>query len=176
MRRTLAAHEFHEQLHDYQRTALRCEMQPVYQVVGEREPFEKFQSGDPVLPPHDEGARPWLDQVARQTSEGKRMERVRIHQDPPTDYQRWLRWTGEWNIQAGEHLHYLTEHEATGAGLINAVAQRDWWLFDDSRLMVLTHNEEGRRIHTELFTDEPQLELARAWWDLAVHTTRGENT
>lgn len=175
MRRTLTGDDFQEQLRDYAHTALRCEMQPWYLVAGEREPLELFIADTPVEPPKLEGSRGWLEQVARQRSEGKRMERIRIHRDPPTDYQRWMRWTGQWNIAAGERIHYLTEHEATKAGLITAVAQRDWWFFDDNRLMVMTHNEEGRRIHTELITDEAELQRARAWWDLAVHTTRGEN-
>ena len=96
--------------------------------------------------------------------------------DPPTDYQRWMRWRGRFNTEAGETLHYLTVDQATEAGLLNGVALRDWWFFDNDRLMVLTHNPEGRRIHTELITDEHELNRARALWDLAVHTTRGENT
>src|SRR5689334_1058536 len=107
MRRTLTNAEFHEQLRDYKRTALRCELQPAYQVVGEWEPFQKFLAGTPVPPRQVEGAQAWLDQVARQVSAGRRMERIRIHRDPPTDYQRWIAWTGQWNIQAGEHIRYL---------------------------------------------------------------------
>lgn len=175
MRRTLTGDEFHEQLRNYTSTAFRCEMQPWYQVAGEREPFELFLAGTPLEPPQLEGSQAWLEQVEQQTKQGRRMERVRIHRDPPTDYQRWMRWSGQWNVKAGEHIHYLTEQEATSAGLITAVAQRDWWLFDNNRLMVLTHNPEGRRIHTELITDKTELDRARAWWDLAVHTTRGED-
>ncbi len=174
MRRTLTDEEFSTQLRDYSHTALRAELQPFYWVADEREPFQWFLDGRPAPPPEVEGARAWLDQVTTQCQQGKRMERIRVHQDPPTDYQRWMRWYGEWNIAAGERIDYLTEAEAATAGLLAGVAQRDWWLFDDSRLMVLTHNEEGRRIHTELITDETELNRARAWWDLAVHTTRGE--
>ncbi|MFI5895622.1 DUF6879 family protein [Actinoplanes sp. NPDC051513] len=175
MRRTLAGDEFSTQLRDFKRTALRCEMQPWYWVASERDAYSNFLAGSPVEPINVEGSARWLAQVANQRAEGRRMERVRIHRDPPTDYQRWIRWTGQWNIRAGERIDYLTEGQATVAGLLAGVAQRDWWLFDDKRLMVLTHNEEGRRIHTELITDEAELDRARAWWDLAVHTTRGEN-
>jgi hypothetical protein len=176
MRRTLTNEEFSEQLRDYSHTALRAELQPFYWVAGEREPFQWFLDGHPSPPSEVEGARAWLDQVTAQHAQGKRMERFRIHQEPPTDYQRWMRWSGKWNIAAGERINYLTTDQATAAGLLTGVAQRDWWLFDDNRLMVLTHNEEGRRIHTELITDETELNRARAWWDLAVHTTRGETT
>ena len=42
-------------------------------------------------------------------------------------------------------MHYLTVEQATAAGILNGVALRDWWFFDDARLMVLTHDPEGTR-------------------------------
>jgi hypothetical protein len=176
MRRTLTNAEFAEQLRNYERTAYRFELQPFYTVDGERDSFQQFLEGRPVSPLDVAEDRAWLEMVAKQTAEGKRMARLRVHQVPPTDYQRWMRWRGTFNIAAGEDIRYLTLAEATTAGLLNGVALRDWWFFDDQRLMVLTHNPEGRRIHTELITDEPELNRARALWDLAVHTTRGEKT
>lgn len=176
MRYTLTNADFTAQLRDYAHTAYRFELQPFYAVDGEQESFRRFIEGRPVSPLDVAEDRAWLDQVRRQTAEGKHMARVRIHQDPPTDYQRWMRWRGTFNVEAGETLHYLTVGQAAKAGLLGGVALRDWWFFDNNRLMVLTHNPEGRRIHTELITDDIELEKARALWDLAVHTTRGENT
>ncbi|MEU4236812.1 DUF6879 family protein [Actinoplanes sp. NPDC026619] len=167
--------EFAEQLRDYQQTAYRFEVQPFYTVDGEQESFQRFLEGRPVSPLDVEEDRAWLERVRRQTAEGRRMARVRVHKDPPTDYQRWMRWRGDFNTAAGEAIHYLTVERATEAGLLSAVAIRDWWFFDDSRLMVLTHDPGGRRIHTELITDETELDRARALWDLALCTARGEN-
>ncbi len=175
MRRTLTNTEFADQFRQYAHTAYRFELQPFYTVDGEQESFQRFLEGRPVSPLDVAEDRAWLDMVRQQTAAGKHMARVRVHQNPPTDYQRWMRWRGTFNTGAGETIHYLTVAEATQAGILNAVAVRDWWLFDDTRLMVLTHNPEGRRIHTELITDETELKKARALWDLAVHTTRGEN-
>lgn len=174
MRRTLTGDEFQEQLRDYRRTALRCELQPRYWVASERDAFASYLAGKPIEPTEADGSSRWLVQVARQSAEGRRMERVRIHRDPPTDYQKWVRWTGQWNVRAGERIDYLTEQAAAGAGLLVGVAQRDWWLFDDERLMVMTHNEEGRRIHTELITDDAELDRACSWWNTAVRVTRGQ--
>ena len=175
MRRTLTNDEFARQLRDYTSTAYRFELQPFYTVDGEQASFQRFLEGRPVSPLDVAEDRAWLDMVKAHVAKGRRMERVRIHQDPPTEYQRWMRWRGAFNTEAGETIHYLTVSEATRAGLLNSVAPRDWWFFDDNRLMVLTHNPEGRRIHTELITDETELSKARALWDLAVHTTRGVN-
>lgn len=174
MRRTLTNAEFAQQLRDYEHTAYRLELQPRYSVDGEHEPFRLFLDGRPVSPLEIAEDRAWLDQVARNKAAGKHMARVRVHQTPPTDYQRWMRWRGPFNEAAGETIHYLAERDAVAAGVVVGIAPRDWWFFDDSRLMVLTHDAEGRRIHTELITDETELAKARALWDLAVHTTRGE--
>jgi hypothetical protein len=174
MRRTLTNAEFAQQLRDYTSTAYRFELQPFYTVVGEHESFQAFLAGSPVSPLDVEEDRAWLDMVREQTATGRTMARVRVHHDPPTDYQRWMRWRSAFNEQAGETMHYLTVEQATAAGILTGVAPRDWWFFDDTRLMVLTHDPEGRRIHTELITDEAELTKARALWDLAVHTTRGE--
>nr|WP_221374443.1 DUF6879 family protein [Actinoplanes polyasparticus] len=175
MRRTLTNDEFAQQLRDYTSTAYRFELQSFYTVDGEQESFQRFLEGRPISPYDVDEDRAWLDMVKAHTAAGKRMARVRVHEDPPTDYQRWMRYRGDFNITAGEAIHYLTVDQATQAGILAGVALRDWWFFDNNRLMVLTHNPEGRRIHTELITDEPELKRARAMWDLAVHTTRGEN-
>lgn len=175
MRQTLTDAGFALQLRDYKITAYRFELQPFYAVDGERESFRRFLAGRPVSPLDVEEDRAWLEMVRQQHAVGKRMARIRVHEDPPTDYQRWMRWRGVFNEQAGETLRYLTVKQATAAGILSGVAPRDWWFFDDDRLMVLTHSPEGRRIHTELITDESELTKARALWDLAVHTTRGEN-
>lgn len=173
MRRTLSGDEFNHQLRDYSRTAFRLEMQPAYWVAGERAPFAQWLAGDRTPLPELRGlSGGWYEQVRRQVVEGKRMERVRIHDDPPNDYQRWLRWGGQWNIAAGERIDYLTRDEAVKIGLLPDAGPRDWWLFDDSRLMILTHDGQGRRIHTELVTDDDALARARAWWDLAIRHSR----
>lgn len=174
MRRTLTEAEFAAQLGTFRRAARRAELQREYWVAGERASFEWFLAGRPAPSPEVEGTRAWLEQSAQRSARGARIERIRIHRNPPTDYQRWLRTLDERYTAAGDTIRYLTETEADKAGLL-AVAARDWWLFDDERLMVLTHDAEGRRIHTELITDEAELDRAHAWWDLAVHTTRGEN-
>ena len=175
MRRTLTNAEFAEQLRDYASTAYRFELQPFYAVDGEQESFRRFLAGRPVSPLDVEEDRAWLDMVREHTVAGRRMARVRVHEDPPTEYQRWMRWRGQFNQEAGETMHYLTVEQAIAAGIVGGVALRDWWFFDDDRLMVLTHNPEGRRIHTELITDRRELARARALWDLAVDATQREN-
>jgi hypothetical protein len=173
MRRTLTDAELQDQFGSYRHTARRAELQAAYWVAGERASFEWFLAGKPEPFPEVEGTRAWLEQAAQRTASGIQVERIRIHRDPPTDYQRWLRMFDQQYIAAGDRICYLTAAQADEVGLLG-VGARDWWLLDDERLLLLTHDEEGRRIHAELITDEPELTRARAWWDLAVHMTRGE--
>jgi hypothetical protein len=170
MRRTLTDQEFQNEVSGWTRSALRAELQPQYWVAGERAAFEAFLQARPAPPP--EGTQAWLDRARSLAAQGVHLHRIRIHQDPPTDYQRWVRAFSAEHETAGDRIDYLTTSQADAAGLLG-VAARDWWLFDNERLVVLTHNEEGRRIHAELMTEKQELDRARAWWDLATHTTRG---
>ena len=55
------------------------------------------------------------------------------------------------------------------------VGDDDWWLFDDTRLMTMVFDDEGRRIHSELITEENRVQQARQWQHLAVRSARGDN-
>jgi hypothetical protein len=97
------------------------------------------------------------------------MERVRVQEDPPTDYQRFERWLDQWNIPAGEVMRYMTLQRAREAGLLPAAGVNDWWLLDSARLIVMRFDGSGCRIASELVTDPARVLQACQWRDLAVH-------
>ncbi|WP_051797273.1 DUF6879 family protein [Catenuloplanes japonicus] len=152
-------------------SAFRLELQPAYNEPVERASVEAFLAGHPEPPDTNmEGFRGWYDRTQALTASGITITRVRVHQDPPTDYQRWLRWFGQWATRAGEQHIYLTPEQATQAGLNNG---RDFWLFDDTHLIFLAFDDQGRRTN-QLSTDPDDLAQARATRDLAVRLTRGD--
>lgn len=166
---TLTEEAFAEQLRTFEHTAFRLELQPVYREGAEEDAFAKFLAGA-VEPPTEVAAmRQWFAQVSQLTAQGKRIERVRVQDDPPTEYQRWERWVGEWNIAAGESICYLTREQAHAVGLLPAVGDHDWWLLDSSRLIVMSFDGGGHRTRTEMVTDPGTVVQACAWRDLAVH-------
>ncbi len=122
--------EFADAFRTFATTAFRLELQPAYAEPVEQETVAKFLAGQPERPSDVPGIREWLEQVSQMAREGRRIERVRVHEDPPTDYQRWERWAGQWNVDAGEMIHYLTRRQAEDAGLLPAVGGDDWWLLD----------------------------------------------
>lgn len=173
--RIISGSEFAELLRSFDHTAFRLELQREYREPEEAETLARFQAGDPQDPTEVPMLRAWYDQVRALTSAGRRIERVRVHEDPPTDYQRWERWIGRWNIAAGETMRYLTRAQAHEIGLLPAAGNADWWLLDDQRLILMRFDQDGGR--TDELTDDPELlEQARAWRDLAVRHSALEDT
>jgi hypothetical protein len=119
----LTGEEFADQFRRFEHTAFRLELQRAYREPSEAETVAKFLGGDPEPPTQVDGLRAWFEQVAAQTREGKCIERVRVHEDPPTDYQRWERWIDRWNTEAGETIRYLTRPRAlVGRGSVRRTA------------------------------------------------------
>lgn len=166
---TVTDAEFAALLNGFKHTAFRLELQRAYAEPDEHDTVARFLAGEPQPPTEVPGLRAWFAQVAEQTRQGKRIERVRVHTDPPTDYQQWERWIGAWNSQAGETIRYMTWERAHQVGLLPAVGTTDWWLLDSVRLLVMTFDNQGRRINNELVTDPYRVVQACAWRDLAIH-------
>lgn len=166
--RLLTEAEFAEQLQRFDHTAFRLELQKMYAEPGELDQVTRFVAGDPIDPLSNPGLQAWCSWVAAATAEGKRIERVRVHDDPLTDYQRWMRWLSTANVAAGESIRYMTRQRAHEIGLLPAAGDEDWWLYDSSTVMILRFRD-GQRIEQEL-TTEPHIVLqACRWRDLAVH-------
>jgi hypothetical protein len=176
MRRAITGDEFGEALLSFRRRAFRLELQDAYDEPAEREWFTRWLAGTADLPSQIPAFAGYYEWVAATAAEGRRIERVRIHSDPPTDYQRWEQWVSRWNVAAGESIHYLTRRQATAAGLLPGVGQDDWWLLDKSTLIIMRFDDQHRRVSNELVTDADDIDRALRWWDLAVRIATGHNS
>jgi hypothetical protein len=167
----LSETEFWENLHDFRHSAFRLELQPDYREPGETDLADLWLAGERVQPESDPGLTEWFRRVREHVAAGRTVSRVRVHEDPPTDYQRWERWLGQWNAAAGEAIRYLTRAQAHEIGLLPAAGDEDWWLYDDTRLLVMRF-ASGRRVQNEIITDRAIVRRACEWRDLAVrHST-----
>lgn len=157
--------QFADLLRTYERTAFRLETRDSYAEDYEQADFRLFLAGH--APRLDRAAwfRPWLEQVARQTRQGKQIRRVRVQSDPPTGYQRWARYSGTWNTAAGEDIRYMTCGEAERIGL---PLDHDWWLLDGRRLIIMRHDEADMLTALDLVTDPATAGEYGAWQDLAI--------
>jgi hypothetical protein len=107
-RRSISWDEVVELIATRVETAFRLELQPVYRLDEEQPDVERFVAGDLTRPEFP--AREQM--VATSTAQGRAIQRIRVIEDPPTAYQRWLLWFSQWTIGAGEHHQYVSRAEA----------------------------------------------------------------
>lgn len=164
--------EFADLLRTFERSAFRLEARDAYALSYEQADFAAFLAGSPVPPLEIGWWRGWLDQAAAQVREGKTIARVRVLNEPPSDYQRWMVWAAPWYGQAGEEVRYLSRSRAVGLGI---PLETDWWLLDDERLILMHFSDAGEIVGKELITDADIVARHRAWRDLvARNATAGE--
>lgn len=167
--------QFGAALAGFEHTAFRLELQPAYSEPCEEGLLAAFARGERPDPREAvPELRDWYGQVARMAAEGKRIERVRVQDDPPTLYQEFERWLDQWNIPAGEVMQYMTRATAHDIGLLPAAGDADWWLLDSSRLIVMRFDGQHHRISNELITRPETVVQACAWRDLAIHHSTRE--
>ncbi|MET9554822.1 DUF6879 family protein [Streptomyces sp. NPDC006645] len=115
-------------------------------------------------PPRDNG--PWFVNVREQTATGKRIERVRLVDEPPTDGQRYLLATTPDNLAAGEDIRFMLRSDAVQHGL----PEFDFWLFDSRVLARFNWDDASRRM--ELSTTPEDVVRACQARDAAWHHAR----
>lgn len=154
------------------------ECQPVYAVDDEAGGLDDWlaanRAGRPPTTPDQIGW--WNDYLAwaRETTapppegRGVRLVRIRIVDDPPTDYQRWAAWSAPWYAAAGEQLLYLTRAEAVRVGLPARRGARDWHLLDGAQVIVTSFTPAGVVAGSTLITDPVTAALYRRWRDRAL--------
>lgn len=156
---------FAELLDSFSATAFRLECQDAYALDYEAADFDRFLAGHPVPPPQVDWWGPWLERIAEMTADGKRIGRVRVLTVPPTPYQRWMLWADPWYAAAGERISYLTHARAKAIGLPH---WQDWWMLDDSKLILMGFDHAGQITGKTLITEPGVIGKYLTWQDLAV--------
>lgn len=145
--------------------AWRFETQRTYALTYEAADFARFLAGTPVPPDQLDWWRPWLEEIASLAAAGKTVGRVRVVDEPPTDYQRWEMWAAPWHSRAGERIGYMPRSRAVEVGL---PLDHDWWLLDDERVIAMWFTSDGEISGRELITEPGAVARYCAWRDLAV--------
>ncbi|MGP3969229.1 DUF6879 family protein [Streptomyces sp. 6N223] len=147
---------------DFAHTAFRLEVRAGYGVADEDAPYQQFLAGED---PGIEWLRPWLDLMSEQTGQGKRVERVRVVDEPPSDYLRWELVNTPHNLRAGEDIRYLTRRRAEDLGL----PPYDYWVFDSSLLVFLRFGDDDRFLGFDSTREPAALVEHLRWRDAAWH-------
>ena len=157
---------FAELLSGFRESWFKFECQPAYVIGAEREALERYLEDGTLLPP----ARlpwwqEWLMRAAARTRAGRVMQRVRVLDDPPTAYQRYLLAVGHWHEAAGERITYMLRGRARRIGLL---LDHDWSLFDDETVAATWFTPAGELEGRELITGAEAVQRYRALRDLAL--------
>lgn len=172
MTQAITEEEFGELFGTFRETAFRLETHAAYAMTIERQGFERFLAGRPQPPAELPWWQAWLNDMAELTRQGKRIARVRFVDTPPTDYQRWEMWATRWHLEAGEDIRYLHRSRAHEVGIPTG----DWWLFDDTQLVVMGFTSNGEIDDKTLVTDQATIQSYRTWRSLAIrHATTADH-
>jgi hypothetical protein len=156
-----------ELLRSFRRSAFRFETRSTYALGYEQADFDRFLAGSPVPPTELDWWRPWLEEISRMTAGGKTVSRVRVLDDPPSDYQRWEMWAAPWHSRAGERIAYVSRSEAMRA-MLPLWLGGDWWLLDDERVICMHFTEDGAIEARTTSSDPGTVARFIEWRDLAV--------
>lgn len=174
MRQTLTEDEiypgwFSEQLGSAADSLWRFERQRFYRIDDEAGLLADFGRGVLTPPDRAPGLRVWFDQVRdwKRVNGHLRVSRVRVVDNPPTEYQRWLQFVDRWNREAGEEIHYLPRWAISDGSAMSGLepgaqpfGECDWWLIDRKRAVIMYRDAEGVRTKVEI--SEDRLEIADA--------------
>ncbi|MET9497687.1 DUF6879 family protein [Streptomyces sp. NPDC006552] len=150
---------------EFAHTAWRLEARRGYGSDRSSEKYRQYlQTGEVPT----DTTRPWCVNVRAQTSAGKRIERVRIVDSPPTEEQMYLLAGAASNNAAGEDIRNMWRVDAEDLGL----PALDFWLFDARCALVLHFDDADSYLGAELVEDPARLvqfcQIRDAAWHHAV--------
>lgn len=158
----VSGEDFNDLFQQYRYTAWRLETRTFYGVLHENEPFQRWLSGDDS---DIAWFKPWLRMMRAELATGKRMERVRLIDDPPSDYLRWELWGTPYNLGVGEDIRYLPRTHP----IVAELPDEDFWVFDSSTVARLEFDEQGNVLGAVLSKDPAQVVAALQTRDAAWH-------
>ncbi|MFF9406154.1 DUF6879 family protein [Streptomyces anandii] len=155
--------EFDRLFTQFEHTAWRLETRRRYASDELTDTYAQFTRGEPV---NWEGVdAEWCAERREQTGLGKRFERVRIVDDPPTAGQLYLLNNARRNSAVGEKIHNLWRENADRLSL----PDEDFWIFDSRLVALLNFDDADNLVNVELIT-EPAAVLRYAMArDAAMH-------
>ncbi|GAA3735256.1 hypothetical protein HDA32_003971 [Spinactinospora alkalitolerans] len=149
--------------HAATRSVFRLETLPVYNPVSEADRLHSYLAGEPC--PKEREPSAYMKRVSEQTGRGIDYSRVHVFAGPPTDYLRYeMEWGYLYNARVGDRVFILDTAERRRP---DRLVDEDFWLFDDTRVVLMHYADDGEFRHGKLLED-PDLAHYRAQRDLAM--------
>lgn len=145
----MTSDDFDALFDEFHHTAFRWEGLPAYDVGGEEAArIEAMRTGRPI-PERSVRTDPWLARIAVTTVAGKNWSRLRVVDEPLTEYQR-LELTAYAEAQAAGDQTFLAPRSAVEDG-------PDFWLFDagtpQARGFLMRYDAGGHWLGLEMVTE-----------------------
>jgi hypothetical protein len=144
-------------------TAWRFETRRRYASDELTDTYAQFQRGEAVN--WDGVDAEWCAERREQTALGKRFERVRVIDQPPTPGQLYLLDNARRNSLVGEVIYSLPRADAVDALL----PADDFWLFDSRLVALLRFDEDDQLLDVELITEPAEVLRYVQARDAAMH-------
>ncbi|WP_128802493.1 MULTISPECIES: DUF6879 family protein [unclassified Streptomyces] len=139
--------EFDRLFTQFEHTAWRLETRSRYASDELTDTYAQFMRGEPV---NWEGVdAEWCAERREQVALGKRFERVRIVDDPPTAGQLYLLDNARRNSSVGEGILNLWREDADRFRL----PTEDFWIFDSRLVALLDFDDADNLVSVELITE-----------------------
>ncbi|MFJ2092262.1 DUF6879 family protein [Streptomyces sp. NPDC087901] len=157
--------EFDGMFSSFRHSAWRLETRRRYASDESTGTYGQFARGETVTWDLDD---PWCVERRRQVALGKRFERVRVLDEPPTEGQLYLLDNGRRNAAVGEEIRVMPRALAEE----HQVPEEDFWIFD-SRVVALLHfDSDDRMTRVELITNPVDViryaQVREAAWHFAT--------
>ncbi|MBW8735945.1 MAG: hypothetical protein JF621_02015 [Streptomyces turgidiscabies] len=147
----------------FEHTAWRLETRRRYASDEATDTYAQFIRGESVN--WDETDSEWCANRREQTALGKRIERVRIVDNPPTAGQLYLLDNARRNSAVGERITSLWRAEADRFNL----PSEDFWLFDSRMVALLKFDNADNLVGVELITEPAEVVRYSMARDAAMH-------
>ncbi|MEV5983466.1 DUF6879 family protein [Streptomyces sp. NPDC052051] len=155
--------EFDGLFTQFAHTAWRLETRRRYASDELTDSYARFTRGEPI---EWEGVdAEWCAERREQSALGKRFERVRIVDHPPTAGQLYLLDNARRNSAVGEKILNLWREAADSLGL----PAQDFWIFDSRLVALLNFDETDSLVNVELITEPAEVLRYAMVRDAALH-------
>ncbi|MET8694964.1 DUF6879 family protein [Streptomyces bauhiniae] len=155
--------EFDRLFTQFEHTAWRLETRRRYASDELTDTYTQFMRGEPV---DWEGVdAEWCAERREQVALGKRFERVRIIDNPPTVGQLYLLDNARRNSAVGEKILNVWREDADRLGL----PDEDFWIFDSRLVALLNFDEADNLVSVELITEPAAVLRYATVRDAALH-------
>ncbi|MFE1768571.1 DUF6879 family protein [Streptomyces angustmyceticus] len=155
--------EFGRLFTTFKHTAWRLETRRRYASDEASDTYAQFLRGEPVA--WDAVDSEWCANRREQSALGKRFERVRIVDSPPTAGQLYLLDNARRNSAVGEDIRNLSRAEAEQLQL----PEEDFWIFDSRFVALLNFDDSDNLVDVELITEPAAVNRYAQARDAAWH-------